>query len=89
MSLIVIVPGEPELGPQRFCLYCRSWWPDAPEFFAVWGDWQHQRCRACEKARRAAAELRRRLDAEAAAREALRATWRRQQAAWRARQASA
>lgn len=85
MSIVAIVPGEEELGPQRLCLDCRCWWPDTAEYFAPWGDWQHRRCRACETARRAATALRQRLEAAAAAQEAQRAVWRRQQASWRAR----
>lgn len=85
MSLVAIVPAEPELGPQRLCPDCREWWPADTEFFAVWAHWSSPRCRACQAAREALSALRRRLEAATAAREAQRAVWRAQQASWRAR----
>lgn len=85
MSLVAIVRGEAELGPQRFCLDCRSWWPDTAEFFIRWAHWSSPRCRACQAAREAAARERRELAAAAAAREARRERWRLWQASWRAR----
>ena len=85
MSLVAIVPGEQELGPQRLCPDCREWWPADGQFFAEWAHWSSPRCRACQAAREAAADLRRRLEAAAVAQEARRAVWRAQQASWRAR----
>jgi len=85
MTLVMIVRGEEELGPQRFCPGCQCWWPDDGEFFVVWPTWRSDDCRACIKARREARAAIRAAQERAVAQDAMRATWRRQQAAWRAR----
>ena len=33
--MIAVVPGEEELGRQRYCPQCHSWWPDDSTFFQV------------------------------------------------------
>lgn len=88
MSLVAIVTGEEELGPQRLCLDCQTWWPDDGEFFVRWEHWEADVCRACLKARRAASAALRAAMQRAEEQEAQRATWRRQQATWRARMAT-
>lgn len=45
-----ILPGEEELGHQRYCKSCREWWPDDEEFFGrtlCRDGYVRSWCRAC------------------------------------------
>lgn len=48
MGAVAVVEGEEEIGLQRQCTKCRSWWPAADDDF--WyrnhGTW-HPWCKAC------------------------------------------
>ena len=82
---VMVLPHEPELGPQRQCVDCLEWWPLDAEFFVIWAHWTSPRCRACHIARRDAAEaaerrLRATRAAERAARRASEAQERRERA---------
>ena len=60
LPAVMVLPDEPELGQQRRCVDCGSWWPDDPEFYVIWSHWRSQRCRACHEERelqRAAARI--------------------------------
>lgn len=48
-AAVMVLPDEPELGPQRRCVDCQAWWPDDAEFFVVWSHWRSPRCRACHE----------------------------------------
>lgn len=45
----MLVPGEEELGAQKRCTKCGSWWPLDDEFwYRNHGAW-HPWCRACHR----------------------------------------
>lgn len=102
-GLVLVVPGEEELGRQRLCPGCNEWWPWDREFWRIGprperGPWPQQKCHAChaEKEQRRARE-RRALEraaataavesAERAREEARRLYWRHMKALSRARAA--
>jgi hypothetical protein len=50
VSLTAIVKGEEELGLQRFCTGCRSWWPLDAEFWVMrpqTDGWVSKLCKLC------------------------------------------
>lgn len=53
-----VVPGEEELGQQRWCYRCQEWWPLDADFWQKLGTTKAS-CRACqrESGRRSHAKL--------------------------------
>lgn len=66
---VMVLPDEPELGPQRQCIDCLEWWPDDRAFYVAWAHWHSPRCIACHQERRAASRARARSQAAARAAE--------------------